>query len=281
MMTNFFGINVTENIGNVKIDGDVFATNSISAEQQMELEQALKTDEDLNYKSAHLRQLRSMKLICLIIWIMAFIGLLSERSFAKGYRNAPFFNLMGLMCFIVWLSLFRVGKTRKNEAEKAAAEYHIEKGEALWHNVEQSFGIPKDADRIDVFVEYYSVKNGKLKRKSYFEPGEFLNLPMYAFAREGNLCFANMQQLWEIPLSSFRSITMDEKMTILPYWNKSEPIHSEKYKPYKIRRNKLGQNFVRYYRVEIVDSKGEFYLLIPEYDGEIFMRLTDLRVNDP
>lgn len=51
----------------------------------------------------------------------------------------------------------------------------------------------------------------------------------------------------------------------------------EEYMPYNISSNQTGQYSARYYRVEIADPKGEFYLLIPEYDGGIFMELANLR----
>lgn len=276
-MTNFFGINITDNQANANIDGEMFAANSINAEQNIELEQALATEEDLKKKSNLPLSIEIIKVICFIVWITVLTGLISARSFVEGYRNASVLCWIGLMCFIVWLPLFCIKKVRGKRIEKAAVEQHIEKVDTLWHNVKQSFGIPQDADCIDVFAEYYIIKNGKPKHK-VGGMVDFINFQMYAFARGGNLCLANMERLWEIPLSSFRSISLSKKITSLPYWNKSEPINSVKYKPYKIKRNQLGQYFAKYYRVEIVDLKGEFYLLIPEYDGEIFMRLTNLNI---
>ena len=276
-MTNFFGINITDNKANANIDGEMFAAKSINAEQNIELEQALAMEEDLKKKSNLPLSIEIIKVICFIVWITVLTGLISARSFVEGYRNAPVLCWIGLMCFIVWLPLFCIKKVRGKRIEKAAVEQHIEKVDTLWHNAKQSFGIPQDADCIDVFAEYYIIKSGKPKHK-VGGMVDFINFQMYAFARGGNLCLANMERLWEIPLSSFRSITLSKKITSLPYWNKSEPINSEKYKPYKIKRNQLGQYFAKYYRVEIVDLKGEFYLLIPEYDGEIFMRLTNLSI---
>ena len=277
-MTNFFGYNITDNKANTNIDGEIFATNTIPAEQNAEIKQFLEKEEDFEKKRDLPLSLDIIKSICFIVWITVLTGLISARSFAEGYRNAPVLSWIGLMCFIVWLPLFCVGKARRNRTEKADVEQHIEKFDDLLHKVKQSFGVPQDADCIDVFAEYYIIKNGKPKHKSCGMV-DFINLQMFAFVRGGNLCLANMEQLWEIPLSSFRSITLAKKITSLPYWNKSEPINSEKYKPYKIKRNQLGQYFVRYYRIEIVDLKGEFYLLIPEYDGEIFMKLTKLSAN--
>lgn len=273
-MTNFFGYNITDNKENTRIDGEIFATNT-----NIEMKQALETVENLREKYELPLALDIIKSICFLVWITVLTGLISARSFAEGYRNAPVLCWIGLMCFIVWLPLFCIGKARKNRMKKATVEQHIEKIDDLLDKVKQSFGVPQDADRIDILAERYAIKNGEPKHKSCGLV-DFINLQMFAFVRGENLCLANMEWLWEIPLSSFCSITLVKKIANMPYWNKSEPFNSKKYKSYKIKSNQLGQYFVRYYRVEIVDLKGEFYLLIPEYDGEIFMRLTNLRANN-
>ena len=279
-MTNFFGINITDNKANTNIDGEIFVTNTITAEQNIEMEQFLETEEGFEKKRDLPLSFDFIKLICFIVWITVLTGLISARSFAEGYRNAPVLCWIGLMCFIVWLTLFCIGKVRRSRTENSAAfEQHIEMADTLQHKLKQSLGIPQDADCIDVFAEYYIIKNGKPKHK-ICGMVDYINLQMSVFVRGDNLCLANMERVWGIPLSSFRSITLAKKITSLPYWNKSEPIDSEKYKPYKIKRNQIGQYFVRYYRVEIIDLKGEFYLLIPEYDGEIFMELTKLSANN-
>lgn len=277
-MTNFFGYNITDNKENIRIDGEIFATNT-----NIEMRQALETEENLREKHELPLALDIIKSICFLVWITVLIGLISARSFAEGYRNAPVLCWIGLMCFIVWLSLFCIGKARKNRMKKAIVEQRIEKRiekiDDLLDKIKQSFEVPQDADCIDILAEFYVIKNGEPKHKSCGLV-DFFNFQMFAFVRGENLCLANMEWLWEIPLSSFRSITLSKKITGLLWWNKSEPFNSKKYKPYKIKSNQLGQYFVRYYRVEIVDLKGEFYLLIPEYDGEIFMRLTNLSANN-
>lgn len=78
------------------------------------------------------------------------------------------------MCFIVWLPLFCIGKARKNRTEKAAVEQHIEKIDDLLNKEKQSFGVPQDADRVDVFAEYYVIK--KVSQNTRFTVWQTLSI---------------------------------------------------------------------------------------------------------
>ena len=90
------------------------------------------------------------------------------------------------------------------------------------------------------------------------------------------LCIANMTERWDIPLSSFSRAVLVNKRPNLPAWNKPEPYTDEKYKRYKITTNNFGHYFSRYYRIDIDDGRGKFYLLVPEYDGGTFMELAGI-----
>ena len=284
-MTNFFGINITDNQENSNIDGNIFMTNQITAEQSAEIEQFLKAEEEFN-QQYHLPPLLGiLRSACQLGWMIILAGIFkawgsnSDLTFAQGYKNAPVLHWIGLICFIIWLILFSIEKVRRNKVENTEAfAQHIETADTLLHKVKQSLKIPEDSACLDVFAERYILKNNEPKHKD-FGMTAFLNLQMFAFIRDGNLCLADTEQVWEIPLSSFRSITLIKKRQNFPDWHKTEPIDSQKYKPYQITANQFGHYFARYYRVEIIDPKGEFYLLIPEYDGELFMELTKLSEN--
>ena len=109
-----------------------------------------------------------------------------------------------------------------------------------------------------------------------FGAAQFLNLPFFVYEEQGSLCIADAEQVWKIPLVSFRRIYQEKKRTSLPAWIKKESYLSEKYKKYKIKKNDLGLVLCHYYRVEIQDERGDFYLLIPNYEAEILMNLIQL-----
>ncbi len=51
-------------------------------------------------------------------------------------------------------------------------------------------------------------------------------------------------------------------------------------KKYKIKKNSYDNYSAKYYKVKISDMKGEFYILIPDYDWEIFNNLAHVHIED-
>ncbi len=102
----------------------------------------------------------------------------------------------------------------------------------------------------------------------------FNNLDFYVFVNDGGLCFYDLRKVWEIPLSSLKYATFEKKKKSFESWNKKEPYNSEKYKKFKINKGKYDYYFLRIYKVEINDIRGEYHLIIPEYDWETFNSLT-------
>ena len=88
---------------------------------------------------------------------------------------------------------------------------------------------------------------------------------------------ADIHNVWEIPLTSFRSVKLEKKRTSIPGWIKPESYKSGQYKMYKIKEDNFHYIHCRYYRAEVGDERGEFFLLVPEYDGELFLNLIRLR----
>lgn len=132
---------------------------------------------------------------------------------------------------------------------------------------------------MNVLAERYVIKDGKPKRKD-IGLTQYVNLSMFAYINGDQLCLDDASSVWEIPLSSIRSIELVKKRVSFPDWTKPEPYDSKSYKPYKITTNQFGHYFARYYCVEISDIRGDFYLLIPEYDGNTFMELMKIHIEN-
>ncbi len=276
-MTNLFGWNMTkgQNVGNV--DGAVFLTRTLSDEQNAALDSFQNSNEDFVKKSKLPLPLRIVQGICLFGWWIILIGILkADVSFAEGYRNAPGLYWALPICFVLWLVLFMLGKyCQKQLAQDDALKEHFENAESLTQMARNALGIPEDAQNIDVLAERYVLKDGEIKHKD-FNMTNFLNLDLFIFYEDGNLCLADLRQRLDIPLRSLHTMRLEKKKKSFPEWHKSEPSNAPKYKPFKIAVNQYGHVFSRYYRVDISDVKGEFYLLIPEYDGDVFTEVTHI-----
>lgn len=277
-MTNFFGINVTKGQECTEMDSIAFVTRTLSVEKGEELEQFRQENEQMEQKASLPLGLRVLKGLCWIVWLIILCGILkSDVSIVQGYHNAPILYWAFGVCFIGWLVLLIYGRVRMKQAVNTD-EFgeHMTHADKLERDVRTALDIPDHADSIDVLAERYVMKNGEPEHR---DSGlvAYLNFDMWVFERDGSLCLADTEHVWEIPLSSLYSMTLEKKRRSYPEWHKSEPPGSKKYKPYKITTDSYGHYFSRCYRIIIRDARGEFYLLIPEFDGEIFTGVTHLR----
>ncbi len=275
-MTNVFGWNMTENTE--EIDGAVFLTRTLSEEQNAALDRLVENNTKINVQAQLPLPLRIAKgIACFGFWIILLSILKADVSLAEGYRNAPGFYWAIPVCLVVWLTLFFVGRHRlKRLAADPALQEHIDIAENLTNMAREALGIPDDAKSIDVWAERYVIKDGEAKHKE-FGMTNYLNLDVFIFYEDGNLCLADLRQRLDIPLRSVHSMRLEKKRKSFPEWHKEESYDDPKFKPFKLTTNQFDHIFSRYYRVEISDAKGEFYLLIPEFDGETFTEITQIR----
>lgn len=277
MKYNFFGINVTKGSSTGEIAGAAFAVRSVPKEQNQAMEELESEYETLEQKSSLPAPLGLVKFLCGLVWLILFCAIIQSDDFAEVYHRVPAFYWICGICFAVWMLLLLWEKRRrKRTAKSAESAACAERGESLLQNVQETLGIPADAVSIDVLAEQYTVKkDGALHHKS-IGLAEYFNADLRAFAADGNLYLADITTVWEIPLTALRSVTREKKRYNFPNWNKEEAYNAAKYKPFQITTNQFGHYFARCYRAEIADTRGEFYLLIPEYDWEAFTALTHL-----
>ncbi len=274
---NFFGMDADRQENDPPMNA-TFLTAEIPPELESEMLRMQTESESLLKKAGLPLPLTIMKFICWFGWLVVLLGTLkSDVSFIEGYRNAPALHWGGVICFFLWLGLFLYGRKRMKQIDKSTdlAE-HVQDTEKLFSGLRQALGVPEDAREMDVLGERYVLKDGKPRHK---DAGltQYLNFSMAAFVHNSSLCLADTVQRWEIPLSSLRSMTLVKKRVSFPEWHKDEPFNSKKYKPYKITSNSYGHFFSYYYRIEIRDIRGDFCLLIPHFDGEVFTELTHIR----
>ncbi len=277
---NFFGMDADRQESDPPMNA-AFLTAEIPPELESEM-MRMQTESESFLKKAELPlPFGILKFICWLGWLMILAGVLkSGVSFMEGYHNASALYWGGILCFIIWLILFLYGRRRMKQIDKSSdLASHIQDSEKLLSDLRQALGVPEDALEMDVFGERYVMKNGKPQHKNAGLT-QYLNINVAAFVNDSNLCLADTMQRWEIPLSSIRSMTLVKKRVSFPEWHKDEPFNSKKYKPYKITSNSYGHFFSHYYRVEIRDIRGDFCLLIPHFDGEVFTELTHIRLDE-
>ncbi len=278
-MTNFFGLNVTKKAPSERFDGMAFCVRTASPEQSDEVDRFRRRNEEFERNTAFPFPLRIIHFLSKLIAFILIVSIIrADVSFAEGYRNAPYFYWTLLISLLVWIGVFlyrrQYLKEKQTEIEEQLAA-HLANAELIYRRTMQHLSIPEDAASMDALAEHYVIKNGKPKHKNVGTGGYF-NLDMFAYRENNCLYLANLETVLEIPLSSLNSMMMDKKKYCISPWNKSEPPFSERYAPYKIVNNQFDQYFVRCCRIEIRDARGDFFILIPEYEVPLFTQLTGL-----
>lgn len=274
-MTNFFGINVTKGQESEETDGVGFIVRRLPEEQAAQIRQIRNAGEQIEQKMELPEPLGCLHSVCQLGWFILLMGMIRAGvTPAEGYRNAPGVYWAFGICFIIWLVLPLYGKKRtKNTVQSSDFADFNEQAEVHFKQAMQTLSIPEDAASTDVLAERYVLKNGEPIHRDYGLAG-YLNLDLFIYVQDGSLYLANLYQVWEIPLTSLQSMTLVKKRFSFPEWHKSEAPDAAQYKPYGITTDQFGNYFARAYRLELRDMHGEFYLMIPEFDGKLWMELT-------
>lgn len=283
MQVNFFGFDVTKDAKADEIAGSAFQVRTLSEGMEAEVNAAREKLDQLEEQISLPPLLGIVKTFSGLAFFLILCSTLNA-GIVTALQNAWWLELIGLACLMIWIVLtVKTWKLQKNV--KMPEHFQEQMEDTLWRARQELWAtenidaLLENAENFDILAETYVVKNDKPVRKD-MGLTMYANLETCAYVEGGTLYLSDVETLWGIPTASLRSITLVKKRVSFPEWNKTEPYNAKCYKPFKITTNQFGHYFSYYYKVEISDAKGEFYLLIPEYDGEIFMQLTKLRPMD-
>jgi len=280
-MKYFFGADVTDNIENETIDGNVFVTKEISAITQNSLDKS--TDEliemDKNGKLA--LPLRIIEFICSTAALLLAVGLInsiSDITISEAYHNAPFLFYIFIICALTAAMLYIVGRRKYKIVSKSEEAVIAERRNDISEkNAYNELGVPDGALSVDVIMMNYKLKNGKivLKTTAFFS---CINPIMRMYKEDNYLCLADLEKKYSISLDSVTNIRKIKKHFELPFWNKEIMYNKGEYKKYKITENN-GIICIKYAYALCIDYNGEIYeLYFPPYELERFVQLTGCEV---
>lgn len=276
-MINFMGNDVTADAENEVSAGDAFVIrrwNAAAEFDPMEFSTQLK---ELNKKSTTPPLFDLLMFVCGFGSIMMLGEIVRYGNPIQGFRHQPAAYWIGAVCCAGWLALFIRKKTRLKKAITSPEfQSMTDRMEEIVTRSKTALGVPDSAIDIDMLSEHFVIKDGMPKHKAYDALNDYLNLSFSAFVQDGCLYLASGAELWEIPLTSLRTMKRLKPRFSFEDWYKDEPYNGKTYKPYKITRNQFGTYFAHCYQIEIADIKGDFYLLIPDYDADAFSKLTGL-----
>lgn len=268
-MKNIFGIHKGTN----KSDGSVFVVRSVDTEQQESMSQTATDGYELEKKASLPGWLSVIKGICAFLFAIVALSTL-KAGFKAAWNNAAWLLVCGGICGIVALVLFIVGKIKEKKTEPKADAF-IERANTDEEISKQQLNIPATALPTDILSFLYKEKNGKIKIcTSVFS--EYILTPVYAFFENGNLCFADLNDVYAIPVSEIISIEQRKKRTTAMGWNKMQPPTDKYFKRYKISTNAYGTVFMKPYAVTVRHGEQDFEFFLPPYEIEKICSLCGL-----
>lgn len=265
VIKNIFGICFVKGQEEGVIDGTPFATACVSEQQERLMQESADEIDSLQKKGSLPIGLQIVKMLVgtgIFLCALNFVFRLLEVGFQQTIDELWIILLIALFLLLLYLPLMFVQRKRSREvAETVENTLLLERTESLYQASRQQLGIPDDAQEVDIISTVYRIKNGR-EKILYTQ-----NFSASVYHKSECLCFADTTQVYSIPLSSIRESVMVKKQITLPNWNKEDAYNSKKYKPYRIRENNIGQYFIRHYlSIRIAEERGEFEIMIPEYD---------------
>lgn len=276
-MKNLFGFQFQEGQEEGVLDGMPFQSAKVSMQQEQLLEKAAEEIEDLEKKATLHPVLQFIMQISFYIGglcLLSFLVDIWKLSFQQALKDKWFVLIAAVILEGLSLVIFLKQRKKSQEAMKTAEEtMMMERAQRLDRASRQELGVPENAADMDIIRVAYQIKKGREKILANE------NLSIYAYCQDGFLCIADNTQAFKIPLSSIQKVVWVKKRLLLPEWNKKEPYNSKTYKPYHVRKNDAEQYIIRgYYSLRISDARGEFEVMVPEYDEKLLFSLLPAQI---
>lgn len=271
-MKNLFGFQLQEGQGECILDGMPFQSAKVSMQQEQLLDRAAEELEDFEKKATLHPVLQFIMQISFYIGglcLLSFLVDIWKLSFQQALEDKWFVLLAAVILGGIYLALYLKQRQKNREAMKTAGETMLEeRAQRLEDASRQELGIPESAVHIDVIQTSYELEDG---REEVYNSE---NLSLFAYCQEDSLCFSNLVWVFKIPFSSMQKVVWVKEQQHFYQWNKEEPYNSKTYKPYRIKKNNAEQYIIRgYYSLRISEARGEFEVMVPEYDEKLLFSL--------
>ena len=285
-MKPIFAIDITDNKRNETVNGKEFVTKSVSKESFEELE---KNQEELEetLNAAKLPLLwRVLKALCgygSLIILISIVKALRDVSLDEAFRNAPLIFAACPALAAVWGVLYIFSKKKESEVLKEQnAESRENDIDRNVQDIYNELGVPHEAATADVLMFRYKIKNGELRPATVgLQNTAYIALEIRIYAQNGELCIADLEDVYTFKLSELKAIKTVKKRIAIPLWNKDEEPTEGEFKKYKLSVNNMGEVLMKPYHVLEIERDGETYgIYFPCYELAVFECLTGLKAEE-
>jgi hypothetical protein len=220
-----------------------------------------------------------IRYLCALFAVICIGGLLKGLAHSGGltldtaYRNAPGVFWAGGMCLVIWAVLTLVKKRKERTVLESDETVHdIKTLQDSIHAVETDLGIPSYAATADILTFFYKTKGDRIKlRTPGLQTAPYLTSAFSVFSDGENLCLANNEGKYAIPLTNITALRTVKKRTLLVNWSKTEPHNKGYYKQFKLARDRYGRILCKTHSILEFHSGGQQWALyIPNYELPIF-----------
>ncbi len=282
-MKPFLGIDITEDKKNEIYNGEEFIVAKPSEALAQARDKASDEAFDLVFEKAKLPLIwRIAEWVCGIAGLLsvrALVELWSEEdiSFGEMYGSAPWLFWATGGCLILWVVLLVLGyKKQKETLDSDEGQNTLSRIDDVTKAIFAEMRVPAETEELEVLSFRYKMKDGEPVAKETIDE-YFTNVTYHAYPEGGNLCLANAEEKYEIPLSALRRIRTVKKRIYIPIWQKDEEYNKGIYKPYKMQEDKEGNiHFKPYHILEFEDKGALWGIYFPCYELPTVERLTGL-----
>ena len=215
------------------------------------------------------------------ITAISFVGGAARLGVEQAFQNAPALIWIFAACMIVYFVL-KIWGNRRNKTLMKSGE--VEQFDAKVQEVVgaayEELGVPEDAVRLDAFVFRYKEKDGKISVRSmgFFD---FINVEIRAYVKDGDLCFADTESVYALPMASLKGIQTLKKTAMFHGWNKELPPTDKSFKPYRVAINQYESIYCKPYHILEAEVCGEVWgVYFPGYELPAYEALTGLHASE-
>lgn len=280
-MKVLFGVNLTYDEKNEKEDGSEFIIRRVPESmfddyEPEENETVTKEDKIKEWK------VRFFNIVAVCVLGVGALGILTpfddeNLSFSSVIdiisKNPIWFSVSAVIAI---LGVFLVVKG--NRMEKAHFEINEQDAEEKIDEFDRKcyeyLGVPEDADTFEIFGMCYKIINNEIVFEHNSAIG-FSNPEMKVYRKGDCLCFADIENLYEIkPDSEGRIEKHSGEISVLS-WHKEEKYNKGAYQKYNIRRKGLLKYVMHtYYSYDFTVNGEEYKMYFPPYEFENVMKIT-------
>lgn len=276
-MKNIFGIDSK----NDEIDGSEFIVRKISDElkdKQTSIGENLDDFENQARLPFWLFLIKLLAILLAVIFTVISVRLALENDIKYVLTNNRLSVVLAVCFWLIFFTIVIYGRIREKEViEDGALGAELVKADSVINDSKNYLQIPEDAAEITLMAKAYKTKGEKII--SEVPIADYVAIEPYVFIENDKIYLSDNCVVVQLCKDDIVKCEKIEKRLSFYGWTKRENYLSSTYRPYKITANAYGVFFLKgYLRVEIKGATENFELIVPSYDIENFLNVTNLTI---